>query len=462
MSAMPPPLRFIIAILRGNVAELLDIAAQALEIATRAGATACDVLAVQSVDANAGIRHGKPETIERSESRGLGLRVFVGERSASISTSELSTASLTEAAEKAVAIAKAAPADPYASLADAALLAQRFDNLDLADDAEPEMVQLQATAKQIEEAGQAHAGITNSEGADAGFAGSDVALATSHGFAGNYRITRHSRSVSLIAGEGASMQRDYDYGTATHLADLASPESIGNEAARRTLARMHPRKVPTQQAAIFFEPRAGRQLLGAFAGAISGAAIARGTSFLKNDLGATIFGDAITIIDDPLIKRGLGSHPFDAEGVAVSKRAIIENGKLTTWLLDTRSAKQLGLTSTGHASRGLGSAPSPSTSNFYLQAGAQTPQQLLQQFGSGLLVTETIGHGANLITGDYSLGASGFWIEKGEIQFPVSEITIAGNLREMFRTLIPANDLVFRYATNVPTIAIPQMTIAGD
>jgi PmbA protein len=444
------------------MAELLDIAKQAITLAMKAGATACDVLAVASTDANAGMRGGKPETIERSESRGLGLRVFVGESSATISSSELSAASLTELATKAVAIAKAASPDPFASLADPSLLSHQFADLDLVDTSEPEMKQLQATARLVEEAGRSVAGITNSEGADAGFARSDIALVTSHGFAGSYAVTRHSLSVSLIAGTGEAMERDYDYATTTHLADLPTPESIGAEAARRTLARMAPRKIASQTAPIFFEPRAGRQLLGALAGAISGAAIARGTSFLKGDLGAAICSDNVDIIDDPLRMRGLGSHPFDAEGVRVTKRSLIENGVLTTWLLDTRSARQLGLASTGHAARGLGGAPYPSTSNFYLAAGTKTPQQLFAEFGRGLLVTDTIGHGANLITGDYSVGASGMWIENGETSYPVSEITIAGNLREMFKTLIPANDLAFRYATNVPTITIPSMTIAGN
>ncbi|OYW13793.1 MAG: modulator protein [Rhodospirillales bacterium 12-54-5] len=441
---------------------LMTLAEQALAYAKAAGATAADVMVVRSVQANAGIRNGTPETIERAESRGLGLRVFVGESSASISTSELKPTSLRDVAEKAVAIAKVAPADPFASLADASLLARQFVDLDLADAVEPTMADLQKTARAIENAGRTAPGITNSEGADAGYSSSHVTLATSHGFSGSYAVTHHSISVSLIAGAGDKMERDYDYATTTHLVDLPSLESIGEAAAKRTLARLNPRKIPSQTAPVFFEPRAGRQLLGALAGAISGAAIARGTSFLKSDLGAAIFSDAITIIDDPLRKRGLGSHPFDAEGVAVSARNIIDAGTLTSWLLDTRSAKQLGLTSTGHASRGLGGAPHPSTSNFYMKPGTKTPQQLFSELGSGLLVTDTIGHGANLITGDYSIGASGFWVEKGVVQYPVSEITIAGNLRAMFKTLIAANDLSFRYATNVPTIAIPAMTIAGN
>ncbi len=441
---------------------LLDNAALAVELAKRAGATSADALAIESTDVNAGIRHGVPETIERAESRGVGIRVFVGHGSATLSTSELTKAALEEMAAKAVAIAKAAPADEFAGLADASLMATRYPDLDLADAADPSMEQLQARARETEEAGRSVKGIMNSEGADAGFGRTHVALANSHGFTGSYRITRHSLSVSLIAGSGADMQRDYDYSLTAHEADLAAPADIGAEAARRTLERLHPRKVASQQATVFFEPRVGRALLSAFAGAINGSSIARGTSFLKGDLGKKIFNDSLQIIDDPLIKRGLASHAWDAEGVAAKKRAFIENGALTSWVLDSRSARQLGLQTTGHASRGLSGPPSPSTTNLYIAAGTVSPQQMLQQFGTGLYVTETIGHGTNLLTGDYSVGASGFWIEHGERAFPVSEVTIAGNLRDIFAQLTVANDLSFRYATNTPTIAVPAMTIAGN
>jgi len=444
------------------VADLLPYAVRAVEFATKLGASSSDAIALDSADVNAGIRAGVPETIERAESRGVGLRVFIGQASASLSTSELSDAALQELAEKAVAIAKVAPADPFAGLADASLLATQNPDLDLEDDTEPTMDELQQRARETEAVGRSITGIHNSEGADAGFNRTRIALATSHGFTGEYALTRHSLSVSLIAGQGETMQRDYEYGMTTHLSDLASPESIGREAARRTLERMNPRKVASQQSTIFFEPRISRSLLGAFAGAISGAAVARGTSFLKNDLGKKIFSDAITISDDPLRRRGLASHVWDAEGVAATKRHLIESGTLTTWLLDARSARQLGMQPTGHASRGLAGTPHPSTTNLYIEAGMQDPQELLQQFGTGFYVTETIGHGTNLLTGDFSVGASGFWIENGERIFPVSEVTIAGNLKDMFATLIAANDLEFRYSTNAPTLVVPRMTIAGN
>ena len=442
--------------------KLLDSAVQAVALAKRAGATSADALAIESTDINAGIRHGVPETIERAESRSVGIRVFVGHASATLSTSELSKASLEELAAKAVAIAKAAPPDEFAGLADAGLMAKTTPDLDLADAADPSMEELQSRARATEEAGRSVKGIANSEGADAGFGRSHVALANSHGFTGSYQSTRHSLSVSLIAGTGADMQRDYDYSLTIHASDLASPEAVGTEAARRTLERMHPRKIPSQSAPVFFEPRVARALLGALAGAISGGAIARGTSFLKQDLGRQIFSTGIQVIDDPLRKRGLASHAWDAEGVAAQKRSFIENGTLTSWVLDSRSARQLGLQTTGHAARGLSGPPGPSTTNLYIAPGGTPVRALLQQFGSGLYVTETIGHGTNLLTGDYSVGASGFWIDGGERAFPVSEVTIAGNLRDIFAQLLVADDLTFRYATNTPTIAVPAMTIAGN
>lgn len=441
---------------------VLTFAARAVEFATQAGATSADALALESTDVNAGVRHGVPETIERSESRGVGLRVFMGQSFATLSSSELNDAALRELAEKAVAIAKAAPADPHAGLADAALLATSTPDLDLEDSAEPGMEQLQQRARETEEIGRSTAGITNSEGADAGFGRTRVALATSHGFQGAYALTRYSLSLSLIAGQGADMQRDYDYAVTTHLADLASPETIGREAARRTLRRMQPRKIGSQTAPVFFEPRVARSLLGAFAGAISGASVARGTSFLKDTLGTAVFHPSIRITDDPLRPRGLASHAWDAEAVAARKRYFVADGVLQSWLLDCRSARQLGLQTTGHASRGLAGPPSPSSTNLYIEAGEASPQQWLQQFGTGLYVTETIGHGTNLLTGDYSVGASGFWVENGELTYPVSEITIAGNLKTMFADLRAANDLTFTYATNAPTLVVPSMTIAGN
>lgn len=441
---------------------LIALAARAVEAAKKHGATASDALAVATTDLNTSIRNGAPEGIERAESSGIGLRVFVDQGVATLSSSELTETAMDAMAEQAVAIARAVPGDPHAGLADASQLAKNWPTLDIHDATSPDMDALQALARATEDAGRNVPGITNSNGADASACHHQLALVTSHGFSGAYATSRYSISTSLIAGSGESMQRDYDYATTTHFRDLPTPESIGAEAAARALSKLSPRKLPSQTAVVYFEPRVGRQLLSAFISAISGAAIARGTSFLKDALNTQVFAENITITDDPLRPRGLGSRPFDAEGIAGTKRNFIERGTLTSWLLDTRSANQLSLTTTGHASRGLSGAPHPSSTNLFIAAGTQTPEELFATLGDGFYVTETIGHGTNLITGDFSVGASGFWIEKGVRAFPVSEVTIAGNLGDMFRALIPASDLEFRYGTNVPTLALPQMTIAGN
>ena len=443
-------------------ARLESLAARAVEAARAAGATASDALAIAATDVNASVRNGAPETIERAESAGIGLRVFVGQASATLSSSELTEEAMRNMAEQAVAIAKVAPADPFAGLAAAELLAKSWDVPDIYDTALPEMNQLQATARAAEEAGRSVAGITNSNGADASASHHKIALVTSHGFSAQYKASHFSLSLSLIAGSGETMQRDYAYATTTHLSDLLSPETLGQEAAERAVSKLNPRKLASQSAVVYFEPRVGRQLLGAFAGAISGSAIARGTSFLKDALGTAVFAPGITVTDDPTRPRSLGSHPFDAEGVRATPRDFISDGILTSWVLDTRSANQLGLVTTGHASRGLSGTPHPSTSNLYLAAGSQSPEALMRDLGNGFYVTETIGHGTNLITGDFSLGASGFWIENGQRAYPVSEVTIAGNLRDMLRSITAANDLEFRYGTNVPTLAVARMTIAGN
>ena len=441
---------------------LLTLAARAVEAAKQAGATASDVLAITATDVNASIRNGAPETIERAESSGIGLRVFVGQASATLSSSVLTEDAMRDLAQNAVAIARVAPADPYAGLADSSQLAKTWKTPEIHDTVLPEMNQLQALAREVEEAGRSVPGITNSSGADASASEHRLALVTSHGFQGQYATSRYSLSTSLIAGSGESMQRDYDYAMTTHYRDLPTPGSIGRSAAERTLVKMNPRKLPSQTAVVYFEPRVGRQLLSAFTSAISGSAIVRGTSFLKDALGTQIFADAITITDDPLRDHGLGSRPFDAEGIAAAARDFVAQGALTSWLLDTRSARQLGLNSTGHASRGLSSAPHPSTSNTHLHGGSGTAEDLFARLGDGFYVTETIGHGTNLITGDYSVGASGFWLEGGQRLYPVSEVTIAGNLRDMFRALDAADDLEFRYSSNVPTLGLPRMTIAGN
>jgi PmbA protein len=440
---------------------LLDTADALVTRATRAGADAADALAIESTELNTGVRAGVPETIERAESQAIGLRVLVGKAQATLSTADMSDNGLARLVENALAIAKASPEDPYAGLADASLLGNAATDLDMADPQEPDIDTLLERARLCEEAGRAVDGITNSEGADAGFSRSHIALASSHGIAASYSGTSSSISASMIAGTGETMQRDYAYSVARHAQDMRDAHRIGAEAAQRTLDKMHPQKLPSATMPVLFEPRVAKQLLAAFGSAINGAAIARGTSFLKEKMGAQVFANSITITDDPLRKRGQGSRPIDAEGVAPTPRALVKNGILQSWLLDCRTARQLGLQTTGHASRGLSSAPSPSSSNLFIHAGDRSVAALLKDAGDVFVVTETFGHGINMITGDYSQGASGFLYKNGEKHVAVSEVTIAGNLADMFLHATPANDLAFDFATNSPSLLIASMTVAG-
>ncbi|HVP83275.1 MAG TPA: metallopeptidase TldD-related protein [Rhizomicrobium sp.] len=432
-----------------------------IRAAKRAGADAADALIVGSVASSVSYRMGQLEDVERAESSDLGLRVFVGQRVAFVSSTDLTKSALAELPERAVAMARLAPEDKFAGLAPKELLARDFPNLDIEDPSEPSADLLIARAKDAEAAAMAVPGVTNSEGGGASFGRSAVTLATSEGFFGSYAGTSHSVGVSVLSGEGTGMERDYESASARHSSDLDSSESIGKSAGERAVKRLNPRRVKSQSVPVVFDPRVSAGLLGHFAGAISGAGIARGVSFLKEFMGKQVFASGISIIDDPHRIRGQRSKPFDGEGVRSHRRAIIENGVLTTWLLDTASAKQLGLTTTGHAARGTGGPPSPSTTNFYMEAGKVSPDELMGDIREGLYLTELMGMGVNGVTGDYSRGAAGFWIENGKIAYPVSEITIASNLKDMFRNLTAANDLVFRYGTNAPTLRVEGMTIAG-
>jgi PmbA protein len=432
-----------------------------LSNAKRQGADAADALMVESVSSSVSYRLGKLEDVERSESTDLGLRVFVGNRVAVISSSDFSDETLNALPERALAMARLAPEDKYAGLAPSDLLARRFPELDLEDGQEPGAEILVERARTVEEAALAVKGITNSEGGGAGFSRMAVALATSQGFFGRYAGTSQSIGVAVLAGEGVGMERDYDHASARHAADLLSPETIGKSAGEKTVRRLGPRKVKSQNAPVVFDPREAASLLNHFAGAISGTSVARGTSFLKDRLGTAVFAPHVSVIDDPHRRRGLRSKPFDGEGVANGRRALIDKGVLATWLLDCATARQLGLTSTGHAARGTGGPPSPSSTNLYMEPGALSREALIADIKQGFYVTELMGMGVNPVTGDYSRGAAGFWIENGEIAFPVSEVTIAGNLKEMFLHLTPASDLEFRHGTNAPTCRIEGMTIAG-
>jgi PmbA protein len=432
-----------------------------IKAAQAAGADAADALLVESASLSIGRRLDQPEKLERAESIDLGLRVFVGQRQATISSTDRKPAALKALVERVVAMARAVPEDPYAGLAAPEDLAIDRLELDLYDPVEPAVETLIARASEAEAAALAVAGITNSDGAEAGWGRNIITLVASNGFAERYQRSRHSISVSVIAGDGEGMQRDYDYTSTIHASDLAEPAAIGRLAGARTVRRLNPRKIDSTQVPIVFDPRVSGGFLGSLAGAIAGTSIARGTSFLKDHLGKPVFGPGITIVDDPFILRGQRSRPFDGEGIAPMKRPLINQGVLTSWIMDLSSARQLGLASTGHAARGTGGPPAPSPTNLYMLPGIITPDEMLRDVGTGLYVTEMMGGGGSLITGDYSRGAAGYWIENGELAYPVGEITIAGNLKDMFLNLTPANDLTHRYGIDAPTLRIDGMTVAG-
>jgi PmbA protein len=440
---------------------LTDIAERLVRAAKAAGADAADAVAVRSVSQSVEVREGALEESERAESDDIGLRVFVGRRQAVVSTNDIAGASPQALAERAVAMARVAPEDEFAGLADPDRLARSFPELDLIDPLVPSVTALEQSAREAEAAALAVKGVSKSGGASASFGIGGLVLVTSHGFRGAYLASRRGLSVMAIAGEGTGMERDYEYSSALHAGDLEAPATIGRRAGERTVKRLNPRKVKTQSAPVIYDPRVAGSLVSHLASAANGASVARKTSFLKDKLGQKLFGDTIRIVDDPLRKRGLRSHPFDSEGVAVQKLALVENGVLQSWLLDCATARELGLQTTGHAQRGVSSPPSPAPTNLHLEPGPLTPEALIAETGRGFYVTDLIGMGTNLVTGDYSRGASGFWIEQGEIAYPVSEVTIAGHLFDIFRSLTPANDLQFRYGTNSPTVRVEGLTIAG-
>ncbi|ATY33786.1 TldD/PmbA family protein [Sphingomonas psychrotolerans] len=430
--------------------------------ARAAGADMSDAVFAADRSLSVSVRMGALEDVERSESEELGLRVFVGHRSASVSTSDLSTDALDALVERAIAMAREAPEDKWAGLApQERLLHGSPPLLDLDDGANeaPEVLKLRALA--AEEAARAVPGVTNSEGAGAGASRSVMAIATSHGFTGVYAQTSHGVSASVLAGSGGAMERDHAHHSARHAAMVDAPEAIGRLAGERAVARLDPVKVQSGAMPVIFDRRVSAGLVGHLLGAISGAAITRKTSFLLDCLGKQVFAKGVTICDDPHRPRGLRSRPFDGEGLPVLPIKLIDQGMLETWLLDSASARQLGLEPTGHAARGGAGAPGVAPSNLYMQPGSIPPETLVGEIERGILVTELIGQGVNSITGDYSRGAAGFLIENGEITRPVSEITIASNLKDMFLALTPANDLEFRFGINAPTLRIDGMTIAG-
>jgi PmbA protein len=440
---------------------LIALAERLVKAARAAGADAADAVAMRSVSQSVEVRDGQVEESERAEGDDMGLRVLVGRRQAVVSTNDVTSESVPALAERAVAMARAAPEDRFAGLADPTLLAREFPDLDLVDRELPEVSALEAAARRAEEAGRAVNGVSKSGGASASAGIGGMVLLTSHGFSGAYLGSRHSLSMQAIAGEGTAMETDYDFSSALHAADLDPPETIGRNAGERAVARLNPRKVSTRKVPVVFDSRIAGSLIGHLASAINGSAIARKTSFLKDKRGEPVFAPGIDIVDDPLRRRGLRSHPFDAEGVPGKRLKLVADGVLTTWLLDCATARELGLATTGHAQRSASSTPSPGPTNLHLEPGKLSPDALIADIEEGFYITDLIGSGANLVTGDYSRGAAGFWIEKGKRGYPVSEVTIAGHLLDMFRSLTPGNDLRFRYGTNAPSIRVEGLTIAG-
>ncbi|WP_439534145.1 TldD/PmbA family protein [Polymorphobacter sp.] len=445
-----------------TIPQALDRLDTILAAARTAGADTADALYAGDASTSIAVRLGQLEDVGRSEGEELGLRVFIGNRSASVTSSDLSPAALREAADRAVAMARLAPEDPHAGLAPEALLLKgQPPELDINDPTDLPSERLKALALAAEDAARAVHGVTNSEGGGAAQGRANTALMTSTGFAAGRASSSYSLSASVIAGEGAGMQRDYAWHSARFFADLEDATAIGTRAGTRATRRLAPIKLDTGQYPIVFDPRVSASLIGHFIGAITGSSITRGTSFLKDSMGQQVFAPGIQIIDDPLRPRGLRSRSFDGEGLPTRRLALIEDGILTTWLLDAASAHQLGLAPTGHASRGTSGPPGASASNLHIAPGPLSPDALIADIKRGLLVTELIGMGVNGLTGDYSRGAAGFLIEEGQITRPVAEITIAGNLKDMFLALTPANDLAFRHASNAPTLRVEGMTIAG-
>lgn len=430
--------------------------------AKTAGADAADAIYVCDAATQVQMRLGNLEDVERSEGEEIGLRVFVGKRSATVSSSDMDPQILSALVGRALDMAKEAPEDQYAGLSPEELLLKTEPHAIEGDDGQdPEPELLRELALKAEDAARSVKGVTNSEGGGASAGRSIVALATSHGFSGAYSTSGYSLSASVIAGEGDGMERDYAYDSVRFLEDLNAPEKIGREAGERAVSRLNPVEFDSGAMPVVYDPRVGNSLLSHFIGAIAGSSIARKTSFLRDALHTQVFDSALTIIDCPHRKRGLRSKAFDGEGLPTAKTKLIDNGRLTQWIMESASARQLGLQPTGHASRGVGGAPGVSVTNLHMGNGSVSQAELIKDIKHGVYITELIGMGVNPVTGDYSRGAGGFLITDGEIGPPISEITIAGNLKDMFKSLIAADDLEYRYSMNVPTLRTDSMTVAG-
>lgn len=436
--------------------DLLSIAQDAMTQALKQGADAAHAVASDGRSTEVSVLNGKIEKVEQSEAKDISLKVYAGKSSASISGSVLTAEAIRRLAATALDMARMAPPDPYSGIADPEQLVTEVPDLDLAASDLPDTTSLETLACRAEASGLAVGGVTRSGGAGASRSEIVWGIAISNGFARSYRRTGVGLSMSAIAGEGTGMQRDYDYSSTIHFADLLSPEAIGQSAGERAVRRLNPRKVRSQSVPVIYDRRVASSIVNHLLGAINGAAIARGTSFLKDQRGQQVFAPHINIVEDPFMVRGLGSRPFDGEGLACHRRNLVDKGTLTGWILDLRAARQLGLPPTGQGSRG-----GPTTSNVFLPAGDRPPESQISDISQGLYVTELLGSSINSVTGDYSRGASGFWIENGTIAYPVSEVTIAGNLKSMFKSLQPASNLEFRSSVNAPNCLIEGLTIAG-
>lgn len=441
------------------------LTAALLDAARKAGADAADAIAVEGTSLSIGVLGGKLEQAERSEGTEIGLRVLLGQRQACVSASDVRPETMAEMAERAVAMAREAPEDPSIGLADPAQLAQDVDvaALELADPSdEPTPAALQETAARAEAAALAINGVTQVQSADAGFGRTRLHLAASNGFSQGYGRTSHHVSCVAISGQGTGMERDYDSDARIFAADLRDADDIGRSAGERAVARFGARKPATGAFPVLFDERISSSLIGHLLAAINGTAIVRGASWLRAAMGEQVLPKGLSLIEEPHRARASGSRPFDAEGLPTARRALVEDGILQGWVLDLATARKLGLQSTANAARGTSSPPSPSVGNATLTPGPHSRDDLLAQMGTGLLVTSMIGSTINPNTGDYSRGASGFWVENGQITYPVNECTIAGNLRDMLKSIIPANDARAHLSRRVPSLLVEGLTLAGE
>lgn len=440
-------------------ASLLSRAEELVALALKAGADSADAVVVRSRSTSVSVRLGKVEQTDASEGDDFSLRVFIGKQVASVSANP--GFDLKVLAERAVAMARVSPEDPYAGLADEADLARSIVDLELFDPTEVSSEMLREAALAMEATALGIDGVSNSAGAGASAGMGGMVLVTSHGFSGSYMASRFSRSVGVIAGEGTRMERDHDFDSRLYYNELDTPEEIGRRAGERVVKRINPRQVPTDKdVTVVFDPRVARGFVGHIAGAINGASVARKTSFLRDRMGEQVLKSGLNITDDPLKVRGSASRPFDGEGVRGEKLAMIEDGVLKHWFLSSSAARELGLHTNGRGARG-GTSVSPTSTNLALEPGTISPEDLIRQVGTGFYVTELIGQGVDMITGEYSRGATGFWIENGELTYAVSEVTIASNLKDMFMRVTPASDIDRKFGVAAPTIAIEGMTLAG-